>query len=143
MHNARRKVSFRSVAQSGRALRSGRRGRRFESCHSDQNKKTPPNGAFFILHFGCRMRTVKVRLYVGANKPPRRSSRHACPRDFEKCAHLVTGRSDICTGQRNRGQHPNIHQWFDARPHDNRDCAQIVHIATDGPDYCHGCGADC
>ena len=26
----------RSVAQSGRALRSGRRGRRFKSCHSDQ-----------------------------------------------------------------------------------------------------------
>ena len=28
--------SCRSVAQPGRALRSGRRGRRFESCHSDQ-----------------------------------------------------------------------------------------------------------
>ena len=27
----------RSVAQPGRALRSGRRGRRFESCHSDQD----------------------------------------------------------------------------------------------------------
>ncbi len=27
--------SHRSVAQLGRALRSGRRGRRFESCHSD------------------------------------------------------------------------------------------------------------
>ena len=26
---------YRSVAQLGRALRSGRRGRRFESCHSD------------------------------------------------------------------------------------------------------------
>ena len=29
--------SCRSVAQPGRALRSGRRGRRFESCHSDQD----------------------------------------------------------------------------------------------------------
>ena len=28
-------VSFRRVAQLGRALRSGRRGRRFESCHLD------------------------------------------------------------------------------------------------------------
>ena len=28
-------VANRSVAQLGRALRSGRRGRRFESCHSD------------------------------------------------------------------------------------------------------------
>ncbi len=27
---------FRNVAQPGRALRSGRRGRRFKSCHSDQ-----------------------------------------------------------------------------------------------------------
>ena len=26
---------FRRVAQFGRALRSGRRGRRFESCHAD------------------------------------------------------------------------------------------------------------
>ena len=30
--------SCRSVAQPGRALRSGRRGRRFKSCHSDQVK---------------------------------------------------------------------------------------------------------
>src|ERR1700736_6513017 len=29
--------SCRSVAQPGRALRSGRRGRRFKSCHSDQD----------------------------------------------------------------------------------------------------------
>ncbi len=30
---------FRDVAQFGRALRSGRRGRRFKSCHLDQNKE--------------------------------------------------------------------------------------------------------
>ena len=29
-------MHIRSIAQSGRALRSGRRGRRFESCYSDQ-----------------------------------------------------------------------------------------------------------
>ena len=29
----------RGVAQFGRALRSGRRGRKFESCHLEQNKK--------------------------------------------------------------------------------------------------------
>ena len=29
----------RNVAQPGRALRSGRRGRRFKSCHSDHNIK--------------------------------------------------------------------------------------------------------
>ena len=28
--------TFRGVAQFGRALRSGRRGRKFESCHLDQ-----------------------------------------------------------------------------------------------------------
>ena len=33
--------SCRSVAQPGRALRSGRRGRRFKSCHSDQYIDTP------------------------------------------------------------------------------------------------------
>ena len=31
--------SYRDVAQFGRALRSGRRGRRFKSCHPDQNGK--------------------------------------------------------------------------------------------------------
>ena len=31
---------FRGVAQFGSALRSGRRSRKFESCHLDQNKKT-------------------------------------------------------------------------------------------------------
>ena len=31
------RASCRSVAQPGRALRSGRRGRRFKSCHSDQD----------------------------------------------------------------------------------------------------------
>ena len=31
-------IFFRGVAQFGRALRSGRRGRRFESCHADYNE---------------------------------------------------------------------------------------------------------
>ena len=30
------KIEYRDVAQFGSALRSGRRGRRFESCHLDQ-----------------------------------------------------------------------------------------------------------
>ena len=34
------RVLSRSVAQPGRALRSGRRGRRFESCHSDHSSKS-------------------------------------------------------------------------------------------------------
>ncbi len=32
--------SYRDVAQFGRALRSGRRGRRFKSCHPDQKRLT-------------------------------------------------------------------------------------------------------
>ena len=38
VHN-RRAFSFRSVAQPGRALRSGRRGRWFEPSHSDHKSK--------------------------------------------------------------------------------------------------------
>ena len=34
------KVHQRGVAQFGRALRSGRRGRKFESCHLDHRKST-------------------------------------------------------------------------------------------------------
>ena len=41
------KNNSRSIAQPGRALRSGRRGRRFESCYSDQIS----NLSFFIFHF--------------------------------------------------------------------------------------------
>src|SRR5215510_3722442 len=33
---------YRSVAQPGRAPRSGRGGRRFKSCHSDQHKHVQP-----------------------------------------------------------------------------------------------------
>ena len=39
----------RDVAQFGRALRSGRKGRRFESCHPDQIGNTPFVGVFFYL----------------------------------------------------------------------------------------------
>ena len=35
LYDKRHPVTYRSVAQLGRALRSGRRGRRFKSCHSD------------------------------------------------------------------------------------------------------------
>ena len=40
---------LRDVAQLGSALRSGRRGRRFKSCHPDQNKKVAQRAAFFVL----------------------------------------------------------------------------------------------
>ena len=43
-------VCVRSIAQPGRALRSGRRGRRFESCYSDHKlKPRRPLGVVFNL----------------------------------------------------------------------------------------------
>ena len=42
-----RYASQRSIAQSGRALRSGRRGRRFESCYSDQKSNRHIAGFIF------------------------------------------------------------------------------------------------
>ena len=41
--------ALRDVAQLGRALRSGRKGRRFESCHPDQNKKTAARRFFLKM----------------------------------------------------------------------------------------------
>lgn len=49
---AYKKNVFRNVAQPGRALRSGRRGRRFKSSHSDQYKKAEVyTFAFFVVQF--------------------------------------------------------------------------------------------
>ena len=42
------KISYRGVAQLGRALRSGRRSRKFESCHLDKNEK---EGSSFLFVF--------------------------------------------------------------------------------------------
>lgn len=61
MHNRpshRTKISSRSIAQSGRALRSGRRGRRFESCYSDHKIKPPHCGWVYFIRLVSRMRTV-------------------------------------------------------------------------------------
>ncbi len=43
-------VCVRSIAQPGRALRSGRRGRRFESCYSDHEFKPLVYPAVLIYH---------------------------------------------------------------------------------------------
>ena len=42
---------YRSVAQLGRALRSGRRGRRFKSCHSDFFIAIPQSLEFGLCGF--------------------------------------------------------------------------------------------
>ena len=41
-------ISYRGVAQLGRALRSGRRSRKFESCHLDHKEKVPISGTFSL-----------------------------------------------------------------------------------------------
>ena len=53
--------SFRDVAQPGSALRSGRRGRRFKSCHPDFFRLSKLLGGLFFVHSG-----LKSRLKVGA-----------------------------------------------------------------------------
>ena len=44
------RLRYRIVVQPGRTLRSGRRGRWFESSQSDQSNKKPPiKGGFFVI----------------------------------------------------------------------------------------------
>ena len=56
---------FRDVAQPGSALRSGRRGRKFESCHPDffENERE-----FFISCLTC----ISYQAVTGLVRPPRR-----------------------------------------------------------------------
>ncbi len=47
-------MAYRDVAQLGSALRSGRRGRRFKSCHPDQLFQIARHVRFFIVEeSGC------------------------------------------------------------------------------------------
>lgn len=51
-------IWVRDVAQAGSALRSGRRGRKFESCHPDFQKRCEKRlfflfGLFLIFDFYC------------------------------------------------------------------------------------------
>jgi hypothetical protein len=71
------KVAFaadRDVAQLGSALRSGRRGRRFKSCHPDQQKRVSPGRPSFFI-FGCILRRVQnpwLVIFCRACPPPSR-----------------------------------------------------------------------
>ena len=55
----------RDVAQFGRALRSGRRSRRFKSCHPDQIKKSYTNG--MRLFYLCMDKKEGFERVVGKN----------------------------------------------------------------------------
>ena len=54
----------RDVAQPGSALRSGRRGRKFESCHPDQNKKNRYLSGFFLFYTIKRYSTLDIKSYM-------------------------------------------------------------------------------
>ena len=62
-----RKRSNRCVAQFGRALRSGRRGRKFKSCRIDTK-----NGYRQVSVFSCRFYSLVPVTFSGANVPSRR-----------------------------------------------------------------------
>ena len=70
---------FRDVAQFGRALRSGRKGRRFKSCHPDQSVEWPIIGSLFSIHtknsklFCGKFQHCYCRVVLsGVNSPRRR-----------------------------------------------------------------------
>ena len=71
------------MAQFGRALRSGRRSRGFESRHLDQKQKTP-NGCFFVFALkDAGIRTVGSEFRSGGAKEPtgpKRETARSIPR---------------------------------------------------------------
>ena len=69
---------FRGVAQLGRALRSGRRGRKFKSCHLDHKKEIPNERCLFLFismnkTWTCgrllRIRRAKAKCEFWRNSP--------------------------------------------------------------------------
>ena len=76
----RRSQPVRGVAQLGRALASGARGRRFESCHPDQSRPTtkkprPRGGAFTCCAQGSRL----AGQVISVSARPARAGRPPCP----------------------------------------------------------------
>ncbi len=61
------KIHLRCVAQLGRALRSGRRGRRFKSCRIDK-KQSPEGGCFLSIYQASRLRPQSVPNAVRAQR---------------------------------------------------------------------------
>ncbi len=62
-------IKYRDVAQFGRALRSGRRSRRFESCHLDQKREHPTWGAPFFARDGAACLVIACN-DAGSHTPP-------------------------------------------------------------------------
>ena len=68
----------RDVAQLGRALRSGRRGRWFESSHPDHLEKSPPSGGFLVVREDVEGLPAPDRLQVSFRAVGSRWRRGAC-----------------------------------------------------------------
>ena len=58
------------MAQFGRALRSGRRGRRFESCHLDQKRTSPPLWGSSFCSSWCGEKLLKACARIPLRCPP-------------------------------------------------------------------------
>jgi hypothetical protein len=114
-------VFSRGVAQSGRALRSGRRSRRFKSCLPDQL-----NQAFsLIFRLFYHGRTARIRQAAIADSSAIASS--AVPNLSQKCEDERAGQSHRLTV---RAAHP-YHSWYSAvlRVH-NDATADLLEIRT-------------
>ena len=86
--------AYRDVAQFGSALRSGRRGRRFESCHLDQQESHPQSWVAFLLvvMFGDEEARKCVSIFLGFAlvQPSIRTAFRAKPRfESPQIPHLL------------------------------------------------------
>ena len=91
------------MAQFGRALRSGRRGRRFKSCHSDQIYIPHNNGFFhcyaeFLCFAFAQKHTFKRKK---THKKVVKQTAHFCIEKSEQAIHSLfrrgnAGHKDIC-----------------------------------------------
>ena len=107
------RTGSRSVAQPGSAPRSGRGGRRFKSCHSDQPDQglrvlSPiflPEIPRFLRHSPCpRLRFLPVRLPHGICRRPCRANRDL--RTRQRGTKTVTGLLDAQSVTAIRTAHP-------------------------------------
>ncbi len=56
-------VAYRCVAQFGRALRSGRRGRRFKSCHTDKKRNLFRFLFYFLIILFLQLQKFLLRIF--------------------------------------------------------------------------------
>ena len=111
---------YRGVAQSGRALRSGRRGRRFESCLPDHlfiSKGRPKGWPFCVESPGTRSADeVIVRRQRRPTRP--RPSSHGISAELREQARAKSIRRSICAQAALIPADPGLGQPTDCRSSD-------------------------